>query len=446
MSDSATVTEPKTTLGKIRLPGFVVETARVLTPPAVRLLGAGIQFLSTVMIARQLGDIGSATFFFWAAILTAFAPIATYGLEHLTLRSVPRLHHAGKTDRLIGYLASIRTVSLMISLLIGMGLLFYAVLRGGRDAVDFQPWYLLLPVALAAMALVLINGEALKGLAKPVAGIFFGHFVPVTLFCLLIALNLDRLNSPLLVVIYTSAYVAAVALVRFAADPTLRKKTFTRPERRQFTGILEEGFPVFATNALGALCFITPLMILDFSRPAAEVAYVTTSFRISILFTLLAGAIHSVFAPQLSRAAATTGSTSELWRVYRRATLLTLLALLLPFGIGIAFPESVMSVFGEEFRSGADTLRLLLIAGFLTLCLGPMLQLLLMTGNTRLLARLALVKLLLVSLLAFVFVPAYGGIGMVCIMGCVFLLEAIAGLLIVGRQLKHASPNAPHRS
>ncbi|MEM9016339.1 MAG: hypothetical protein AAGC68_04950 [Verrucomicrobiota bacterium] len=437
MSDTLTVSKPET--GKLRLPGFVAEATRVLSPPALRLLGAGIQFLSTVLIARQLGDVNSASFFFWAAILTSFAPIATYGLEHLALRTVPRLHQASQAQELASYLASIRTVSLLLSLVIGAGLVLYAILRGSPDSIRFQSWHLLLPLVLAAMALVLINGEALKGLAKPVSGVFFGHFVPVSLFCVLIALNLERLSSPFLIILYSIAYVSAVILIRLGPSSLLRVKTLSRPNRRQFQGILEEGFPVFATNALGALCFITPLMILDFSRPAPEVAYVTTSFRISILFTILAGAIHGVFAPQLSKAALNSENPGEIWRVYRRSTILTLLCLATPFAIGIILPDFVMSVFGEEFRAGAGTLRLLLIAGFLTLCLGPMLHLLLMTGNTRLLASLGSIKLFLVTVLSFLFVPEYGGIGMVCIMGGVFLIEAAAGLFLVALQIRNQS-------
>lgn len=443
MSETLTVSESKAAPDKLRFPQFVAEGARVLSPPALRLFGAGIQFLSTVMIARQLGDVNSAVFFFWAAILTSFAPIATYGLEHLALRAVPRLHHAGETDHLVSYLASIRTVSLVLSLLIGVGLVLYAVLRDGPDSIHFQLWYLLLPIALASMALVHINGESLKGLAKPVNGIFFGHFVPVSLFCLLIATNLDRLSSPFLIVIYSLAYVAAVVLIRVGSSSLLRAKTFAKPDKTQFRDILGEGFPVFASNALGALCFIVPLMILDFSRPAAEVAYVTTSFRISILFMILAGAIHGVFAPQLSRAAIHPENPSGIWKVYRRATLLTMLSLLIPMGVGIAFPGFVMSIFGEEFRAGASTLRLLLLASFLTLCLGPMMHLLLMTGNTRLLARLGLFKLLLVGLLSLLVVPSLGGIGMVSAMGCVFLIEAAAGLLLVNRRFGKPSPANP---
>tara|TARA_R110002096_G_scaffold310126_8_gene504714 strand:- start:833 stop:2173 length:1341 start_codon:yes stop_codon:yes gene_type:complete len=440
MSDTVTITESKMLSGKIQLPAFFVGLLRVIGPPGLRLLGACVQFLSTVMIARQLGDQNSADFFFWAAVLTTFAPVATYGMEHLVLRAVPRLKESDSSQKLERYLSSVRSFTLGLSALIGVLLFSYAIFRNGGEAGGFQFWQLLIPVALGAMALLLISGEALKGLSHPVAGIFFSHFVPVTLFCGLIALNIDRLSSPFLIAIYSAAYVFALFIIRFSPSKTMRSNQFSIPDCSQLKTTFAEGFSVFSVNMLGALCYIIPLMILDFSREASEVAYVTTSFRISILFAILATAIHGVYAPSLSRAAEKRGNRREIWRVYRKTTLMTLLTLIVPFGVGIAFPDFVMSVFGEAFRSGSETLRLLLIGGMISLCLGPTLQLLLMTGNTKLLARLGVVKLILVSVLSLVLIPQFGGIGMVSSMAVVMILEAVTGLAMVARQLALESP------
>lgn len=421
------------------VPKLFLGLFRVMAPPGVRLAGAGIQFLSTVMIARQLGDEKSAGFFFWSAVLTSFAPVATYGLEHLVLRNVPRLHDSGSQKKLEHYLSSIRTFTLVLALGIGIGLLIYAMLRNEGAETGLHSWQFLLPIALGAIALTLVNGEALKGLSRPVAGILYGHFIPVSLFCFLIAVNLDRLSSPFLIVIYTTAYVFAIVASRFGPSKTFRSKFFSLPSRKETRKNLFEGFSVFCTNALGALCYIVPLMILDFSRPSAEIAYVTTSFRISILFAILAAAIHGVFAPQLSRAASLPNNSKGVWKVYRKTTGITLLILSLPFGIGIVFSDTVMAIFGEQFRAGAEVLRLLLISGAIALCLGPMLQLLLMTGNTKFLAKLGVMKLLLVSVLSAVLIPRFGGLGMVVAMAVAFFLEEVTGLLFVGRQLKRKS-------
>lgn len=410
------------------------EAFRVLTPPAVRLSGAGVQFLSTVMIARQLGDEGSALFFFWSAILTSFAPVATYGLEQIALRATPRMDDPASESRLKLYLGRLRFLSTALALVIGVALMLYAMLRSGSPA--FEPWHLLLPFALAAMSLAIINGEALKGLSRPVAGIAFGHFIPVSLFCLLIVLNLNHLSSPFLICIYAAAWVAAQVLLRFGPIPSFRGRLFSVPRRKTRSTILAEGFPVFCTNSLGALSYVIPLVLLDFLRPAEEVAYVTTSFRISILLVILAMAIHGVFAPQLSKAAAIPGNGRQVGRVYLKITGITMMTLLVPYTIGIAFPDWVMSIFGENFRAGSDTLRLLLATGLFELALGPILQLLLMIGKTRWMARLGILKLSLVTILSVILIPPYGGIGMVIAMTASFAIEEITGIILAFRHLR----------
>ncbi len=75
-----------------------------------------------------------------------------------------------------------------------------------------------------------------------------------------------------------------------------------------------------------------------------------------------------------------------------------------------------MTVFGEEFRDGSESLRWLLIIQFLSLLMGPVPHLLLMTGHTAFLARIGIVKFALVTLLSIVLIPRCGSIGMVIAM------------------------------
>ncbi len=432
----------KSRLAKIELPGFLTSCVSVMAPSAIRLSGAGIQFLSTVIIARQLGDEKSAGFFFWAAMLTSLAGVATYGLEHLILRNVPRLHNPESQSKLEHFISSIRAIVLFLSAIIGVGLLVFAAMRNQTSVTGFPSWQLFLPLGLSAIAITLINGETLKGLSRPIAGVFLCHFIPVSLFCVIVVLNRDNLSSPFLIVIYALAYTISIIVIRFGPSKACRSKMFSLPRVEETKATLKEGFPVFCTNTFGALCYIVPLMLLDFLRPAVEVAYVTTSFRISILFLVLAAAMHSVFSPQLSRAASISGNSREIFKVYGKATGITLLALVVPLSIGIAFPEWVMSLFGEQFRAGADNLRILLISGLLSLCLGPTLQLLLMTGNTRIMAKLGLIKLLLASGLSILLIPRFGGMGMVIAMSVAFFLEEVVGIVYVAIRLNRQKTSA----
>ena len=403
------------------------------------MLGAGVQFLSTVIVARTLGDAPSAGFFFWSSVLMTSGPIATYGLEQIALRNVPRLQRDGH-EAVDGFVAGLRSFSLILSFLIGLGWVVYAI-ASQADPGGFRLWHLLPPLTLGAIALTLINGEALKGLSRPVAGTIYGHLLPVSIFCVLVALFAKHLGSPGILTLYTGSYVIGALAARFAPGGDFRDRFFAWPGQKQFRSLLREGFAICCVSLFGAFSFIVPLTIVELTRPAAEVSYITTAFRIAILFMVLSSAIHGVFAPALSKNAELEKPLGPVLRVYGKAIVTALFALSLPLLIGIAFPEMVMSVFGESFRPGAELLSLLLLIQLITLVLGPVPHLLLMTGHTSCLARLGIFKLAASTLLSFLLIPRFGGIGMVIAMGVSFAVEEIIGLgyaVIQLRRLSHS--------
>lgn len=398
------------------------------------MVGAGFQFLSTVIVARTLGDGPSASFFFWSSVLMTSGPIATFGLEQIALRNVPRIHrdNPGEIDR---YVAHLRTIAVLLSFLIGLGWVVYAVMSHPTPG-EVRLWHFLPPVLLGAIAIALINGEAFKGLSRPVMGSIYGHLLPVSLFFLSVTLFAKHLGSPGILSLYTGSYVIGALAARYAHGGDFRKRFLAWPDRATLRSLLAEGFPICLVSFFGALGFIVPLTFFELTRSPDEVSHLTAAFRISILFVVLSAAIHSVFAPALSRSAELPNPLRPVFLVYGKAILIALAVLGLPLGFGIAFPEWVMSVFGEEFHSGAAPLRLLLLLQLASLVFGPVPHLLLMTGHTIFLARIGIVKFISTVLLSLLFIPRYGGSGMVYAMGLSFVGEEIAGLTYAYRKLK----------
>ena len=415
-----------------------------LLPSAVRMIGAGFQFLSTVIVARTLGDGPSASFFFWSSVLMTSGPIATFGLEQIALRNVPRLQRDNPEE--VGrFVANLRAISVLLSFLIGLGWVLYAVMSQAAPG-GVHLWHFLPPVLLGSIAVALINGEAFKGLSRPVMGSIYGHLLPVSLFFITVSLFAKHLQSPGILSLYTGSYLIGALAARHASGREFRKRFIAWPDRATFRTLLGEGLPVCMVSLFGALGFIVPLAFFELTRSAAEVSHLTAAFRISILFIVLSSAIHGVFAPALSRSAELPNPLRPVFIVYGKAILIALAVLALPLGFGIAFPELVMSVFGDEFHDGAAPLRLLLLIQLASLIFGPVPHLLLMTGHTVFLARIGIVKFISIVLLSLFFIPKYGGSGMVYAMGISFVGEEIAGLIYAYRKLKNQRDAEPAES
>lgn len=432
--------------GPLPLRFLLAKILHTLMPSAVRMIGAGFQFLSTVMVARSLGDGPSALFFFWSSVLMTSGPIASYGLEQIALRNVPRLEREGP-GAVAAFVANLRAMSLALSLLLGLGWIVFAVSTEPAPG-GFQSWHLLPLFAQGAIALTLINGEALKGLSHPVLGSIFGHVLPTGVFCALVALatfGAAEFDATEILALYTGSFVLGAVLARFAPGGAFRGRFVRWPAAASFRSLLREGFPVCCVSLFGALAFIIPLAICEVIRPAAEVSHLTAAFRVSILFVVLSGAIHSVFAPALSRSAEEERPLRPVMRVYGKAIGIALLTLGLPVTLGMMFPGAVMAVFGEEFHDGAAPLRLLLLIQLISLMMGPVPYLLLMTGHTAFLARLGIVKLVVVVGLSVVLIPRFGGSGMVVAMGIAFLGEGLTGIAYAVAKMR-AQEKRPYES
>ncbi len=408
---------------------WIGRALRTLMPSAVRMIGAGFQFLSTVMVARALGDGPSAAFFFWSSVLMTSGPIASFGLEQVALRDVPR-RERDDPGSVGGFVADLRGVALAISVLLGLVWTAYALARQSAPEGP-RLWHFLPLVAQGAIALALVNGESLKALSKPTLGTVYGHVLPTGLFCAFVATGTylaPQLGSPGVLALYTASFVVGAALARYAPGGAFRARFLSWPGPSELRRLLAEGLPICCVSLFGALSFIVPLAICEQTRPAAEIAHLTAAFRISLLFVVISVAIHSVFAPALSRSAEESAPLRPVMRVYGKAIAIALLTLALPLAVGMALPGPIMSIFGADFAEGAGHLRLLLLLQLLSLIMGPVPYLLLMTGHSRFLAKLGVLKLVISVGLSALLVPGIGPTGMIAAMGVAFLGEGVVGV------------------
>lgn len=393
-----------------------------LIPAGLRLFSAGLQFLTTIIIARSLGNEGAALFFFWSALMMSTAIMACFGSDQLVLRDLPL---KTSSESVQNYLAVIRTLTILSSFVVGLVLVLYGIVTDG-----FALWQLMIPIGMVAFNGALINGEILKGLSKPIQGVFFGHLVPVAIFCLMTILTVEEKDSIGLLCIYFLCFVVGCFAVRFCNESSLKRSLIGRPNPDLLKLVLKEGGAVFIGAATTSLAYIIPLAILKEQRADSEVSYVTTSYRLSLLMLILANGIYTVYYPRISQAA-DSRDWKSLFRIYRSAVLLALCTLILPVVFGILKPEFTMSIFGEDFRSGGATLRILLVSNLLILLMGPAVVLLMMVGMSKLIPRFGVIKLIIAVGLSMILIPKFGPVGMVVSMGIGILTEAILALISV---------------
>lgn len=405
-------------------------------PAGLRLGGAALQFVVTILIARILGPGAAGIYFFWIAILMETGQVATYGLDRIALREVPRLReHDGA---MTAFLAPLRFTALALALLAGCGLSLYAYVFQQSQGWPAW-WYFLPPLCCAGVALSMINSDAVTGLGRPLLAVLYRHTLIVLTVLSVVLVAQNVLTPEIALLGYTGGFLLAGfgALYGpgfFGTGPPIRL-----PSKPDLKTHFSSGTPVFASSLFTSLCTMIPLTLLERTHPSEEIAYVSTAFRIFVLIDVLAKAVHSLLMPELSRAAH-EGEVQALFHTFLSAIGRGLALLILPIA-GIAlFAGEVMAVFGPSFVEGSPILRILMAVALISLAMGPAHQLLLMVGKTRHMALFSLVHLGFTGTLSIVLVPSLGPVGLALVIGGGMLLEKALFLWFSLRTARRTSP------
>jgi O-antigen/teichoic acid export membrane protein len=407
---------------------------RAGAPPAFRLAAAFLQFIATLWLARNLGEIRAGDIFFWTAVLMSFGRVANMGLDELALQQVPRI--SDDEENLSRHLGNTRSIVIASSLAVGLLLIVYAVFVQ-HDVRRSAWWYAMLPIGILGVAICRINGETMKGLGHPLLAILYRQFLAGSAFLLSLVLLGARLTADLAL----GCFAAAFALAGFLAlwGPGLRRaaQPIQRPSGGEASQLMKRGAPLFASSVFIAFTFVIPLAILERSQPPSEVSFLTTSYRIFMLFELLALAVHSIVMPRLSRAAHT-----EDWKltakIYRRTIVNGIGIMAIPLVLVALAASPLMALFGQAFREAVPLLRVFLAFSAISLLMGPAAQVVLMVGHTKHLAVFAVVRLLASSLIALFWVGEHGALAVVVAIGVGIVLQKMLCLWHFRRQNKAA--------
>lgn len=394
------------------------ELIRVACVPALRLAAAFVQFFATVLIAKVLGSSKAGEFFFWMAMIVALSRVSAFGFDKLSLQKVPRLN----SERAVAeFLAPLRTLVLFFSLVIGLGLVSYAVHIHGDDSRSSY-WYLLLPLSLSGIALCRINGEAMKGLSHPKTGIMYRQFIAGGMFLTGLLILNENLTPESSMICFASAFAVVGFLAPFGPKFSRFSPQYAIPAVEPLIANLKDALPIFLSSLCAALTYLIPLAILERIHHSDQVAFLTTAYRLFLIFDLLAMSIHSVIMPRLSRA-----GEAEDWQklagLYRQTIKNGILILVIPLLFSIAAPDLIMSMFGEDFRDAAPVLRVFFLFTAVSLLMGPASELVLMMGHNSMMATFSLVRLITAVVLSFILIPYFGAIGMAFAIGCGILLQ-----------------------
>ena len=348
--------------------------------------GLGLQFLTSVVIARILGveAFGAYTYAFtWASII---GMMLTLGMSDLAVRELPLYLSQGRIAHLRGYLL---TACGVIALTTTMTALILLSLQN-TGILELAPGWLLVSLMAGLHALILILSQSLNGFQRILTSQFIETIIRQLLYILLIAAAFVigvMLSPKLLLQLALLGALPVIIIMSFIVYRSIRAAAAAQalppaPRAYEFRVWFAAAIPLLMTNFAQIMQSDLDTLMVGFLLTDADVGLYRVAARGAILVSIANMVALQLVGPMLSRAIAQNDEKAA-QKLLTNAAVVSFLAgaaLCLVFGIGAGL---YTSLFGPEFSEAARPLQLLLIGQFLHVLVGPSALLLVMLRYER---------------------------------------------------------------
>lgn len=405
---------------------------------AVRIVSAAIAFFSQVLLARWMGGAEYGVFVFVLVASVILGGLACLGFQTAVIRFAPEYRATGDLERLRGILSTSRlfafaSASLLAALGLGALWLF----------ADSVPDYYRLPLVLGIFCLPMMAlGEVLDGTSR--AHAFAGlallptFIVRPLLILFFMAVGTSYFDLAADAPTAVASLVAATYVTTLAQLALVRRKTLQEAgagkSRIDFGLWFKVALPIFLVEGFfNLLTNIDILMVGHFMMPEDTAVYYA-SVKTLALVHFVYFAVKASAAQRFSQYhhagdhAAYESFVHETirWTFWPS---LGMAALVLVAG------QSLLGLFGPDFREGYPLLFVLLVGVVARASVGPAESVLTMSGEQKACACVYLATIVLNVGMNVLLIPIYGLYGAAFATAGAMLFEALALYTVANRRL-----------
>lgn len=415
-----------------RLAGRLRRGVEALRRPAsaafnIRIISAGIAYLSQIILARWLG---AAEFGVYAYVWTWVLLIGTAadcGFATAAQSFLPRYVERRRFRFVAGFLRASRWAPLgLVSVFAALAALF--VWHWGHFLLDSG----LTPLFLACLLLPAYGMTAAQdGVGRAMGRIWLALIPPYLLRPILllafmlgaIALGLpSTAGTAMLAAVLSTWLTAAVQMVMI--DRAARSDYPVVRPAYAFRPWFAKAMPILLLNSFFFLLNYIDILLLQHFRPSAEVGVYFAAGKGMALVSMIYFALSSTATREFSRLDE-IGDRAGLEAFYAKAvrwmfwsslaTLIVLLALGLPF----------LWLFGPEFMAGYPLMFVMAIGVLLRASIGPAEQLLAMLGQLRVCTAIYATAFAINAALCLILIPRMGAMGAAVSVAIAIFVETV---------------------
>ena len=377
----------------------------------LRFGGLAIGYILTLIIAHLFGADGLGEYILAITILRLFTLLAKVGLDVTSIRFIASFASQNKWRSIFSFRKQVLLI-LSVSSIIS-SLLMYFLAIPIADLIHTNYRYIQLNAFFVLpMAFFMVNYESLRGL-KRIAEFSFFYRVSQGLFSIISIIILYQFcNSSEIPVYAYLISVLIVSILSFFSFTYWLKEISDGEEQavlevKSYSNLLKISIPLMFAQSVQFVMSWTDKLMLGSMSTLEDVGIYHTAFKLSMFAGVALMSINSIASPKFAEMYA-KNDMKGLRKIIRQSTKMIFWTSVPLVIIFFMFPEFLLGLFGEEFKVGVNAFILLSCGKLFSSFSGSVGNILQMTGNQNILAKILFFAAILNIVLNLYLIPKYG--------------------------------------
>ncbi|NHT79002.1 lipopolysaccharide biosynthesis protein [Rhizobiaceae bacterium CRRU44] len=398
---------------------------------AIRVVSAGIAFVSQIIMARMMGEFEYGIFVFVWVLVVLFGNLSCLGFHTAIIRFVPQYHAVNALDEIRGMTATVRIFALLSATVLAVvgigGLIVFGDLVNG---------YYLVPLYLGIFALPMIAlGDVMDGTSRAhswaVSALSPTYIVrPVLILAFMVGAvwaGEPSTARTAMIAAMVATYVTSVGQF-FILTWRLRKRYLAGPLRLEFRTWLRVALPIFLIEGFGFMLTNSDVVLVGIALDPESVAIYFAAAKTMALVHFVMFAVKAAAAPRFSAAMGKSGmgkpDRQQLSAIAIESARWCFWPSLFVGGCVLASGSFLLSLFGPAFLSGYPLMAILFAGIMAKALIGPAEALLTMGGQQALCVKLYAAALAANLALNVTLIPVFGLTGAALATAGAMMVEA----------------------